>query len=763
MQIGLKITIEDSNLIISESILRNEILRDIYARGKENSYYVSLNEESSSIPLSCFNFFIYNLEYREDNLDPERIAEIVHQKFKRIFIQDVHNIDNESLKVLRYYAIKQGGKIEVSSTVEGVLRNSKAIAELINLGFRVIFYGGSGDNFYPLSLLNGIAGENNKIMFSNVPSETSRKYDEPSAYSEEELELLEEAGNALYVLPSSFIKSKGAALYKDIIKMVNKGIINEDTYSFSLLDVSILNKINTRLTERMKKVMVEYADLENNELKNKILAGQLYYKAGLWAQSGEALREVMIDLYKSKDYKTLVNTMETLMKISEPTDKDNFRYAVSLNHIGNARRAIKIFEKLMQSDYFHNNPQDIVEYVKIVYERNGFDRANRMLEGFVSKMHPEILGNLYLELSSIAISEGDEANVDYLLSKADELLKSDKRSRCEFSRLRGNLFLMRKDLDSALKNYEKSFEFAKEINDYVLMAKTMNNIGILYSQELKVSEGLEYFDQSRKYSLKGGDYSTYSITTANMIPLAYDLNDEKLSFKYLQEIEGIPRYDKESIALANGYFSIADWYVRKGDLLKAIEQINKGLNYSLEKLNNFEISSFLFKLALFKIIIGHDASLELETARIFADKYSEEYSYWESEIAFFSGEIDEARKFVHKAYKDIESLGNKQLIMEDGSRDTLYELLSGGNNVNTKLFAMRTGSPDVNAYLILIRYLLMEKTYETAEKELKQLDSPFFYELGVAVLNAVEGKYFRTSYPGLVNIYEAIRKSNLPR
>ncbi len=758
MNIATQIPRDSSVLIISDNVIRNEILRKSYESDQSKSLYISLNDESQNIPLSCFNAFLYNLNYINQNVNPYRLAEILSEEYKNIYIQDIQFIDNESLNVLRAYVMKGGNHVTASTTFEGILKNSRSIVEIINLGFKILYYGKQGENFYPLSFLHGISEDTREAKFNIIPSNTKERDDIINNLSEEEVESIEEAKDFIYIIPVSYIKKQSSGLYKRMNYLVNKGIFKEDTFNITPIDPEILQTFGKRLTDSGKNLMINFSKEVEQKLDNKILEGILYYKAGLWNESASALRKVIDDLFNKKDYKYIINTIETLMKISELTYRDNYVYAVSLNYTGNTRRALKIFDSLMRTDYFENNPDDIAEYIKIIFDKNGFDKATKLMENYAGKMTKKSLCNLYLDLTSVSISDGDEAHVDYLLQKAYENLGSDQKIMSEYERMRGNLCLMRKDLKSALSHYQNSFDIAKSMEDYSMMAKAMNNIAILYSHDLKVIEGLKYFDESRKYALEIEDYPGYCITTANMIPLAIEIGDEALSFKFLNEIESLPRFKRDSIALSNAYYSISDIYLKRGDVTSAIEYITKGLNYSLEKLNNYEISSFLFKLAVIKIITGQDASLEIESARIYGDRYSEEYSYWESEISFYMGDIENARKLILKSFKDIEKSENREILMEDGIRLNLYELLINGKVFREDIININSKLPDINALKIAIKYLRKELDYRASELALREINSPFYYEVGLAIINGAENKSFISSYTGLMNVYNSVRK-----
>ena len=747
-----------SVLFISDDTIRNKILRKNYESNKKKSLYISLNNELQNIPLACFNPFLYNMKYTDDNMSPENIADKIGSEFRTIYIQDIQFIDSESLKVLRIFGTQEGHHVLASSTVEGILKSSKSIVEIVNLGFEIEYYGKQGENFYPISFIHSISGNKGDVKFNVISKNNVEGEDVLNNLTEEEVETIEETREFIYIIPHSFIKINYPAAYKRMYDLVKKGIFKEDTYNLTPIDSELLTIFGKRLTDKGKNLMISYAREADSKLKNKILSGILYYKAGLWNESASSLRFVINEFFRNKNYRDIINTIETLMKISELTDRDNYVYAVSLNYAGNTRRALKIFDALIQTDYFEKNPDDIVEYIKIIFYRNGFEKATKIIENYSNRMTKENLGNLYMDLSAISINEGDEAHVDYLLQKAEDNLGKGKKVQCEYERLRGNLCLMRKDLKSSLSHYQKSFDIAKEIGDLGLMAKAVNNIGILYSHDLKIIEGLKYFDESRKYALEIKDYSGYSITTANMIPLTMEMGDEDLSFKLLKEIESVPRFSRDSIALSNAYYSIADIYLKRGEIYEAMEYLMKGINYSLERLNNYEISSFLFKLAILKIIIGQDPTLEVEIARMYGDNYSEEYSYWESELAFYKGDIESAKKFIMKSFKDIESSGNRAILLEDGIRLNLYEMLLNGKIYREDVLHIDSKLADINALKIVIRYLEKEIDYNISEKELLALNSKFYYELGRAIISGVEGKGFITSFTGLMNIYNSIRK-----
>lgn len=746
-----------SILVISDNNIRNKILRQIYDSNQKNSLYVSLNEESQSIPLSCFNSFLYHLKYTDNNLKPENLADKLSSDYRFIYIQDIQFIDNESLRVLRSFGTMAGNHIVASATVEGILKSSKSVVEIVNLGFQIEYYGKQGENFYPISFLHSISGSTNEVHF-NVIQMDSEEEDIVNNLNEEEVETIEEIRDFMYIVPHSFLKGSFPQTYKRMYNLVKKGILKEDSFNITAYDYNVFSALGRRLTDNAKEIMVAYSKEADSKLNNKVLSGILYYKAGLWNESASALRAVVSDLFTKKEYRSIISTIETLMKISELTRRDNYIYAVALNYAGNTRRALKIFDSLLQSNYFEENPDDINEYIKIIFDRNGFEKATKLIDNFAGRISKISLANLYIDLASISINQGDEAHVDYLLQKVEENISLDKKMLCEYNRLRGNLCLMRRDLKSAISYYQKSFEVAKEINDFGLMAKAVNNIGIMYSHDMKIEEGLKYFDESRKYALEIADFSGYSITTANMIPLATELGDDDLAFKFLREIESVPRFNRDSIALANGYYSISDIFLKRGEIIQAIEYLTKGINYSLEKLNNYEISGFLFKLGILKIVTGQDPTLEIEMARMYGDKYSEEYSYWESELAFYQGDIENAKKFIYKSYKDIESSGNRAVLLEDGIRLNLYELILNGKIVREDILQLKSNLADINALKIVIRYLRKELDYNSAEKDLLSLNSPYYYELGRAIISAVEGKGFITSYTGLMNIYNSLKK-----
>ncbi len=693
-------------------------------------------EEYSSIDYSIFSNLISSEE-----INVSQIREFIKSKFDCVFISELSFIDARSLEILNSL-LDDGVNIVATATYNGFSNNFKRLKNLLTKASYIIISKDDRNKYVELMVLN---------LTSNIKYEKFDTENDKEKF-EEYMEYVSEISKLIYLVPKKFILKNDRKLFDKIMGMAKEGILTEGNYSF-FIDSPNVKDLKPRKSKDVKKLLLEYAKITESKLQLSSLASFLYYYADDWENAAKNIREMIKEPFEKGDYYGVIKSMEILFRISEATDDDNFYYGISLYHVGNRRRALKILESLDEGGYFSGKWEKAKRYLEAIFDYYGFSAANKFLNSIEGVTPKEGMVELYRSFIKVALGKGNIDEAEMVFSRLKDILDMSNFD-CELFRLLGNLYLQKNKISLALRYYEKGYQIAILKNETECMAKSLNNLGILSYQIMDLEKSLEYYEKSRKLSKEMGDELSFSTTTGNMVPIAIELMDLKKAKELIEELKNLKNQDFAKVGLANGYFSYSDVYLYEWNLKEAIETLTRALNLIIEKGNFLEISSYIFKLALLLEIAGFDNKNLLQMARRLGDKYSEEYSFWEGEIEFYSGEFEKSYENFKKALKRIEKSGNEILIQEDTARVKFLEYVLF-KKMPGKIEWEKIVGEDKKMFFVLLEYISANISEDEALLRLSKL--PKFYEdIGKALLKGIQGIAIKTEREILNRLNRAV-------
>ena len=179
---------------------------------------------------------------------------------------------------------------------------------------------------------------------------------------------------------------------------------------------------------------------------------------------------------KIKDYENYKNFgIKAFKKASELNDREGI--AKSSFNLG-----LYYFSNNYKSDsayyYFHRAERaysEIKDTLKI---------GNSILNmGIVQSAESDFLGSQATIIRSIPYFE---------VAKSDRFLSSAYNSLAIVDKRLG-------DYESAIKNHQKALEYRRRLNNKIFEAHSLNNIGVVYNEQKKYKEALDYFNQALSY------------------------------------------------------------------------------------------------------------------------------------------------------------------------------------------------------------------------------------------------------------------------
>ncbi|MCW3084783.1 MAG: hypothetical protein JWP12_2149 [Bacteroidetes bacterium] len=139
--------------------------------------------------------------------------------------------------------------------------------------------------------------------------------------------------------------------------------------------------------------------------------------------------------------------------------------------------------------------------------------------------------------------------------------------------------------DQALALYAKSFDLATKTHNKEKLAKTLNNIGLVYDDRADYQKALGYYLKALKLSEEAGGNKWQLASTLNNVGLIYkNLNQYDQALEYYNRSMKIKEEVGNKKGVGNSLHNIAMVYKLKGDYEKSLEYYSKALE--VRKANN---------------------------------------------------------------------------------------------------------------------------------------------------------------------------------
>ncbi|MEZ5472782.1 MAG: tetratricopeptide repeat protein [Marinicella sp.] len=269
-----------------------------------------------------------------------------------------------------------------------------------------------------------------------------------------------------------------------------------------------------------------------------------------------------------------------------------------------------------------------------------------------------------LILFDIEFHKGDhEVALQMLLN----LSKVDMSSgfRYELLRRQGHYFRVKKRFLQAKDYYQDALNIAEELNSDVKLAKSYNDLGLLYLKEKNYDESINFLIQSLKIKRQLNDPEYIRTTITNLGLLYFKTDEYDSAIEHYQEAEKIllDRNIEEDIIsrlnLIHLYSYISSAYQKWGKT----ESAEKYLNLFLQHISEFKSDqeSYNRLIILVELLIDNG---NFETARTVLQKLSNDfdlsqnnqadYYYLHAVVAYEFDEIQSAKQYATQAWDELE-------------------------------------------------------------------------------------------------------------
>lgn len=230
-----------------------------------------------------------------------------------------------------------------------------------------------------------------------------------------------------------------------------------------------------------------------------------------------------------------------------------------------------IREKLSESDqWFSENPD------------RSFAFLDSLKKDTLVLNNPEYLLETYFKEVSFLYDLGDMVNLSRLARKIEQVATEvdNQRNLSRVQLLYGLLFQRYEMPDSAAISYQKAYDFAVAINDELMAAKALNNMGNIYGDLGLLEKSTYMYKRAVKFRKRIGDAHGL-IKCYNNIGINFTLKGILDSaIHYSNEALAICDFEKDHTSIIVAYQNLAEANLLKGKLEKAMDYITKASNKS---------------------------------------------------------------------------------------------------------------------------------------------------------------------------------------
>ena len=145
----------------------------------------------------------------------------------------------------------------------------------------------------------------------------------------------------------------------------------------------------------------------------------------------------------------------------------------------------------------------------------------------------------------------------------------------------------------ALEYFQKSLAIQKELGDKKGIAKTLNNIGLIYMNQGNTPRALEYFQKSQAIKEELGDKKGIGAILNNIGLIYHDQGDYPRALEYYQKSLAIKEELGDKKSISGGLVNIGIIYYSQGNYPRALEYYQKSLTIFEEFGDKFGIATSL--------------------------------------------------------------------------------------------------------------------------------------------------------------------------
>lgn len=348
---------------------------------------------------------------------------------------------------------------------------------------------------------------------------------------------------------------------------------------------------------------------------------------------------------------------------------------------------------LTLTTFCHNSLADSVnryslickEAVKIKENNDAISSCLRQLEAAKSsEQNVKDIVDIQLELAALYGLKGDKAQSNYYLAQVKKSQHYAESTNIQYRWLRlvGLGLLHDTNFKSAQKYLQDAYNLANAENDQDKLAKSSNDLGLIYYKQSDYKNALLFYKESLKLKEGiGNDY--YTGTTLNNLGLINkDLKNYKLALQYYEQaLDHFLSHTEQENFDHRVFNNISHLYEDLAITNNLAGNREKGDRYVEKIINTFsnKIASNDKVRALKNLAMVHIAEEEPERAKVFIDqtmrfsdssnKYLDEIHYVNAYIAFLNQDYSLANEIAQKAVETSVQL-NKNKTLEN-----TYQLL----------------------------------------------------------------------------------------
>ncbi len=207
-------------------------------------------------------------------------------------------------------------------------------------------------------------------------------------------------------------------------------------------------------------------------------------------------------------------------------------------------------------------------------------------------------------------------------------------------------YIVMKDYEKAEAQFKKVLKLTVEHNDSVFMAKTYNNLGILYANRKKPDKAIEAYHKALTISEKLGMKRSSAHSYHNLGDLYLEEGKYGLAKVFFQKT--LQFYKEQNINASNIYLSLGQLSFNQGDYNQSIEYCTRALSMAEESGDN-------------KISLGSNELL-YESYKALGD-YRKALEYFEKKSSLQTAQIEESRReYAEKLKEEFETEQKKKEI-----------------------------------------------------------------------------------------------------
>ncbi len=251
--------------------------------------------------------------------------------------------------------------------------------------------------------------------------------------------------------------------------------------------------------------------------------------------------------------------------------------------------------------------------------------------------------------------------------------------------LLGLYWQMKAEIPKALKYYNKSLEYYKELGNKKRIAFCLNNIGLIYKTKGNYSYALECFRQSLEIAKELKSKQTIAYCLNNIGTIYKYQENYPVALDYYQKSLKIKKEINDKRGILENFINVGKIYKMQGDYLLALEYYQKSLKISEEINDKFEIPLCLNNIGEINLIQGsYDTALKcfLKSLKIndsIGNKEEISISfYYMAKLYFETNRYEKALNYNLKSL----SLTKEHEILEGQAKN--YQLLSKIYNATKK-------------------------------------------------------------------------------